>query len=66
MEYTSVLTAISLLKWVEALVLLSTIYSIAWTAWQKFDIVPITTYFSFDEVSLNIDVKLTVIIFNVS
>ena len=63
-EYTSIFT-ISLLKWVDALVPLSAIYSIAGTMWQTLDIL-ITTYFSFDEINLKRDVKLVVIIFNVS
>ena len=49
----------------DAPVLLSAIYSIPGTAWQKNDIL-INTYFSFDEVSLKSDVKLAIIIFDVS
>ena len=59
MEYPLILT-ISLLKWMDALVLLSAIYSIHGTAWQKFD-TP-NYFFSFDKVSQKSDVNLAVII----
>ena len=49
----------------DALVLLNAIYNIPGTAPQTFGIL-ITTYFSFDEVSLKSDVKSAVIIFNLS
>ena len=48
MEYTIILI-ISLLKWVDALVLLRAFYSIPKTAWQKL-VILMTTYFSFDQI----------------
>ena len=60
MGYTFIMI-ISLLKWVDALVLLSAMYSIPGTA-KKIDIL-ITIYFSFDQVSLKSDVKFAVFFF---
>ena len=60
MGYTLILIT-SLSKWVDALVLLGAIYNTHGTA--CFIYVPITTYFSFDEISLKSDVKVAVIIF---